>query len=250
MPTSPRASVLAISLGLLLAACNAAPEASGDLGGGESGPTLGLFSTLPIYWGEGADISSMIDGESQPGWVRAQLEEDRTLTPLDTLEADALEGLEEVVLAQPRPLAPSENVAFDAWLRAGGKALIFADPVLTQHSEFAIGDPRRPHDMVLISPLLTRWGLELKFDDAQSEGQREAAFGQVDVPVELAGEFESSGDDPKAQCTIAESGIAARCSVGEGEVLLIADAALLDDHYDTPERREALAALTASIFGE
>lgn len=210
--------------------------------------SLGLFTTLPIYWGEGADIRSMLDGASEPGWVRLVLEERASLVPLDTLEEDTLEGLGHVLLAQPRPLAPSENVAFDSWLREGGRALIFADPFLTHHSDYPLGDPRRPHDMVVMSPLFARWGLELRFDDRQPEGQRLVRFGDGEIPVDLAGEFALAETAAQADCTLSDGGLVARCKLGEGEVTLVADAALVDDHFDTPQRRKLLGALVGETL--
>ena len=66
------------------------------------------------------------------------------------------------MMIQPRPLSPQENVALDNWVAAGGRLLLFADPALTEDSAFAIGDRRRPQDVVLLSPILARWGLELE----------------------------------------------------------------------------------------
>lgn len=243
--------MLAAALGLLLASCGRGASDPEQLDTVQSDKAaLGLFTTLPIYWGEEADIASMLEASSEPAWVRSALEERASLKPLDTLEANSLGDLDRVILAQPRPLAPSENVAFDNWLRAGGKALIFADPALTQESRFHLGDPRRPHDTVLLSPLLTRWGLELRFDEGQTESEREARYGDLALPVRLAGEFSARGEEPAAECAIADGGLVARCSVGEGEVLLVADAALLETDRESTERRVALEALTASIFDD
>lgn len=246
---------LAPVLALCLAACGGS-SADSQVEPGAKGQeaaesvSLGLFTTLPIYWGEGADIGSMLDGASDPGWVRPALEKRATLVPLDTLEQDSLEGLGHVVLAQPRPLAPSENVAFDSWLREGGRALIFADPLLTQHSDYPLGDPRRPHDMVVMSPLFARWGLELRFDDRQPEGERLVGFGDGEIPVDLAGEFALAGNDARADCSLSDGGLIARCKLGEGEVTLVADAALVDDHFDSPQRRAVLDTLVGEALSE
>lgn len=253
MPLRRPNRVFSAILTLCLAACggstaDAPVEANGQ--GQQAAPAerLGLFSTLPIYWGEGADIGAMLDGGGEPGWVRPALEKQAALVPLDTLEEDALSGLGQVILAQPRPLAPSENVAFDSWLREGGHALILADPMLTQHSDFALGDPRRPHDLVLISPLLKRWGLELRFDEEQPEGERMIAYGKGQVPVELSGHFVVASEEAEAECTVGESGLVATCKIGDGRAVLVADAAMVDDHFDTPERRAALDGLLAEAL--
>lgn len=234
---------------LLLSACGGGgaaqePEAQ------DTKTTLGLFTSLPIYWGEANDISQMLDkGDAAPGWVRQSLEQRATLKPLDTLEPDALAGLKQVVLAQPRPLAPSENLAFDDWLRAGGRALVFADPMLTAHSEFKLGDPRRPQDTVLISPILAHWGLELRFDEHQLSGEQNETVDGMSIPTELAGRIVRREGGEGAACEIAQGGLLADCAIGKGAVVLVADAAMLDGESDSPARRAALDSLLERSFG-
>ena len=242
MPRLRANSLLAIAAACLLASCGQEEESpSPDSGAQEP---LGLFTSLPIYWNEGEDIAAMLDPQAQqPSWVREALEDDALLVPLDTLEAEALAPLDLVLLAQPRALAPSENVALDSWVRAGGRALILADPFLTQHSDFALGDPRRPFDVVLISPILTRWGLELRFDDGQPQGERQAQLGGAALPVDLAGSFVTVAGGEQAACELMGDGLLAQCEIGQGRVVLLADAALVDTEHDTPERRAALANL-------
>jgi len=227
-----------------LLACSACGAAT-DQGSGEAETLktpLGLSSTLPIYWQESADFATILKEESEPGWVRQSLETRFELVPLDVLSAEALAPLDHLLLAQPRALSAAENVALDNWVRAGGQLLLFADPMLTSHSQFSIGDPRRPQDVALLSPILARWGLELTFDTAQPQGKRrEEAFGMA-VPVDLAGAFVPLASEAAGECAIAPSGIVARCRIGEGQVTLLADAALLDgeDDPDLPRRRAVL----------
>src|SRR5687768_16778288 len=120
-------AVLAGGLLCLASACQAdeaAPvEDSPDL------PELGLMGTIPVYWGEASGFGELLAGEGQVHWARAQLEADYRLRPLDTLDAASLAGLDHLMLAQPRALSPAENVALDAWVRDGGKLLLFADPM-------------------------------------------------------------------------------------------------------------------------
>ncbi len=195
---------------------------------------LGLFTSLPILWAEHGNLRDVLAEPASPHWAKAVLEQYGKVVALDTLEGDSLSGLsrfDRLIIAQPRPLMPEENVALDGWVRAGGKALVFADPMLTQDSAFALGDKRRPQDVVLISPILGRWGLELRFDDAQAAGLRENAG--EGVPVNLPGQFASRPGGVDARCTIGPEGLIARCRIGKGRVLLVADAAVLessDDH--------------------
>lgn len=249
MVRRPRTRLLPTSLALLLAAC-AAGQASEEA---VEKPRVGWFSTLPIYWGEG-DIADQLDGNGEKDWVRAELETRFELVPLDTLEPEALAGLDRVILAQPRPLAPSENVSFDEWVAHGGRAVIIADPMLTRHSRFPVGDRRRPQDVVLLSPILGHWGLELRFDEEQPGGERIVTAAGHEVLVNLRGSFERSETaDPARSCTVSGDGLLAQCPRGTGEALLIADAALLDWEGAEPvpqARKDALWAIFRPIVAD
>jgi len=192
-------------------------------------PRLGLMSTLPIYWNEAVEFSDLLDDGQQMNWVRSALERDYALEPLDVLTPETLAPLSRLILAQPRALSAEENVALDDWVRSGGQVIVFADPMLTRHSEYRLGDPRRPHDVALLSPILARWGLELEFDSGQDEGERLVdAFG-LTVPVRIAGTFRLREEGGEADCTLSQSRLMARCTIGQGRALLVADAAVLDE---------------------
>jgi len=215
-------------------------------------PTLGLFGTIPIYWGEGGDVVDVLASNAEPDWVRTKLEERYTLAPLDALEEGTLANQQRLMLVQPRALAPSENVALDRWVRAGGRALILADPMLTRPSKFPIGDRRRPQDVVLLSPILTRWGLELRFDAGQGDAERLVDAGGLSLPVRLAGEFAPLPHDGGVNCVLSKSRLVARCQVGSGRVTLVADAAVLDaDDTDavSADRRQVLDTLVTESLG-
>ena len=223
------------------------PNASGN-----ADRPIALFTSLPIYWGEAHDLGAMIGGKAAPHWARQAIERERQLRPLDTLDADALDGARDLLLVQPRPLSPDENVALDEWVAGGGRALLFADPALTEDSAYAIGDPRRHQDVVLLSPILGRWGLALEFDDDQPLGERAVRLGDgATIPVNLPGRFAvrtaGRGD---AACTVAAEALVADCRVGAGRILAIADAALFERGAvgATPQRRAALKALLERAF--
>ena len=250
---------------LSFAACS--PGADADpaveqVGEQAAQPQLGLMSTLPIYWNEAVEFSDLLNEGAGTNWVRSALERDYAIEPLDVLTPDTLAPLERLILAQPRSLSPEENVALDDWVRGGGQVILFADPMLTRHSEYRLGDPRRPHDVALLSPILARWGLELQFDARQAEGERTVeAFG-ISVPVQSAGQFVAS-DGGAAQCSLSQNGVMAQCRIGKGSALLLADAALLDEEHgheaeepmgqaasdaDHAMREDALRRLIASAF--
>lgn len=200
---------------------------------------IGLFTSLPILWTEAAALDELVDTKDEPHWARAVLEDRGTVVPFDTLLHVA--NVDMLVIAQPRPLTPEENVALDAWLRGGGKLLLFADPMLTEDSAFSLGDRRRPQDVVLISPILARWGLALRFDDEQPLGERESA-GEL-LPVNLPGEFTLVGGGHDTACAIGQNSLIARCRVGKGRVILVADAALLEREAASDSRISALGRL-------
>ena len=210
---------------------------------------LPLFTSLPIYWPEASDLATTLKGEQPPHWARTAIEAQRALRPVATLDAAALAGSRDLLMIQPRPLSPAENVALDAWVAGGGRVLLFADPALTAASSFALGDRRRPQDIVLLSPILARWGLRLEFDAGQAAGEHAVALGEgLVLPVNLPGGFASlAGGRPDASCRIEAEGLVADCRIGSGRVLAIADAALFEP-ADEPSRATALDAMLARAF--
>ena len=210
---------------------------------------IGLFTSLPILWNEAPDIAAQLNDTAPPHWARAQLAERGRIVPLDTLAAQPLAGLTRLVIAQPRPLSPDENVALDAWVRGGGRLLLLADPALTQHSDFPIADPRRPQAVVLLSPILKRWGLDLTFDESQPYGERTGPVMDVPVPYNLAGRWRIAGPGGGgAKCRVLGDGLAVTCAVGKGHVAALADAAVLEPQDGDGTRRTALAALLDAAF--
>ncbi|QGN55564.1 DUF4350 domain-containing protein [Novosphingobium sp. Gsoil 351] len=213
------------------------------------GEPLPLFTSLPIYWSETPDIATALGREEPPHWARQAIEEARPLRPLDTLDAAHLRGRRDLLMIQPRPLSPAENVALDSWVGEGGHLLLFADPALTGPSAFALGDRRRPQDTVLLSPILARWGLRLEFDAGQASGEHVAEIGQARLAVNLPGRFAAqSGGRADGTCRIEAGGLAAGCRIGKGTVLAIADAALFEPADDATPRETALAVLLERAF--
>lgn len=235
--------------GIAVLAAALVGAAAWALAGGERPRTdLGLMTTLPLYWQESEGIGEALDTRSAPHWARTALEQDFRLVPLDTLDRRSLAPLHQLLLAQPRALSGEENVALDDWVRGGGRVLLFADPMLTAQSRFPIGDRRRPQDVILLSPILHRWGLDLRFDEDQPPGERNVAG----IPVELAGTFAAvppAGGAP-ARCTIVAAGLLADCAIGRGHALVVADAALLDPQRGSGAGRAALASLVTRAFAE
>jgi hypothetical protein len=154
-------------------------------------------------------------------------------------------------MIQPRPLSPAENVALDDWVAGGGGLLLFADPALTADSAFPVGDRRRPQDIVLLSPILGRWGLRLEFDETQSDGEHVTELEGTVLPVNLRGRLAlQPGGRRDASCRIEAAGLAAECKIGRGRVLAIADAALFEPvaGRDLATRQTALVGLMSRAF--
>ena len=241
-------------LALLPGACgqtgtDAGAAQTGRLDGG--GASIGLYSSLPILWPEQARIADYLQAQEKPHWALGLIRRYAAVQPLDTLADEHGDlplppgGL--LILAQPFPLSPDENVALDDWVRRGGRVLLFADPMLTAHSIYPLGDRRRPQDVALLSPILSRWGLELQFDETQPVGEHAIALAGGAVPVNLAGRFVRMR--PGGNCALEGEGLLADCEIGTGRVLALADAALLEDPMEgaIDSRRKMLASLVERL---
>ncbi len=209
----------------------------------------GLFTTLPILWNEERDLAAALRPDQQAHWAKAVIAGGGAIVPLDTLAAPGAAGplaaVTRLVLAQPRPLSPDENVALDAWVRAGGRALVLADPALTEESAFALGDRRRPQAVALLSPILGHWGLDLSFDVAQTFGERTVAADRIALPVNLAGRLEVRKG---AACRLSGEAVIAVCAIGRGRATVVADAAVLERNDQAGARAAAFGALLDTAF--
>lgn len=259
MASRPRNLRLALAaLVLAQSGCDAAPEEPLQAAVEEAKPRLGLMTSLPLYWPRGAGLAELVGGEDQLPWQRAAFESRHVLVPLDTLspipalspdapETDPLDGLQRLAIIQPRGLSPADNVALDEWVRAGGQLLLVLDPMLTGEYEFPLGDPRRPTEVALVPPVVARWGLAMRFDEAQT-ASRAVEIGGRALEVELAGAIrEIAGSD--TQCRIEGEGALASCTIGEGQVTLFADAAILEGADPREGDSEAIAWLIGRAFG-
>ena len=216
------------------------------LGRGQpAGEPIGLFTSLPILWSDSAQFGAELRQDSTAHWARGVIEQRGRIAPLDMLTTSGLAGLKHLIIAQPRPLAPAENVALDDWVRDGGQVLLLADPALTQQSEYQLGDPRRPQAVAMLSPILARWGLDLLFDDSQPMGEASRDVLGVDTPVNLPGHFAARG---QANCRLWSDGLVATCAIGKGRVVALADAAVLETGEPSAARSRAFAALLDAAF--
>jgi hypothetical protein len=213
----------------LLAGCTADPHAALHSGPREAPP--GLFTSLPILWREAESVGELLGPGLAPHWALAVIERQSRVRPLDSLiphhGKSALRGIGLLIMAQPRALAPQENVALDKWVRGGGQVLLFADPMLTAQSAFGFGDRRRPEAIAMLSPILARWGLRLEFDSEQQAGLHEVDLLGAALPVNLPGVLVTIGG--KTRCALHAGGLAAICRIGRGRAMIVADAALFEE---------------------
>ena len=213
--------------------------------GKSSAEPVGLFTSLPILWSDSPELGAELRSDHSPHWARAVIAQRGPIDPLDTLTGPGLARLRRLVIAQPRPLGPTENVALDDWVRGGGHLLLLADPALTQESQFQLGDPRRPQAVALLSPILGRWGLDLLFDDRQVIGETSRDVLGLATPVNLPGRFATRG---QANCRLWADGLAVTCAIGKGRVVALADAAVLESSDPSGQRGKAIAALLDAAF--
>lgn len=262
---SARLLCIGVAVALLIAALLAvawamfspgnSQDTQSDIEGREK-PRIGLMTSLPIYWGEGDPFASLGSEASEPPWVRASLERQFDLFPLDALADDdgapiALEGLSGLAIIQPRGLSPADNVALDIWVRDGGRLFYAIDPMLTGKYDFSLGDPRHPIVSALVPPVLGRWGLALEYDQGQPVGPRLIDWDGLPLPILSAGTLvETAPADPQVadqqvagDCEIVEGGVIAHCTVGEGRVTIMADAALFEPREGNETAEAALKIL-------
>ena len=218
-----------VAAALLLVSCR---EANSARTADQPRPELFLLTALPLVWSE--DF-----GLDQPGSPALErLQQDYRVTPID-LPSDLPDGAL-LLAAQPRALPAEELVALDKWVRAGGRMLLLADPMLEWPSELPLGDRRRAPMGYADTGLLKRWGLRL--DAPEQRGPKQAAIGGQAVLTASPGMLVALGKG----CNLAGGGLVARCRIGKGEVIVIADADILNVGSDGRDDGN-LAALVSQL---
>jgi hypothetical protein len=213
----PRALVIPL-LAIVMAAAIAAavldrgPEGPPPRAAGQR-PVLLLLTSLPLVFGE--DFS--LHGGGSPA-LKA-LETRYRVVPISVADPDELAKGRLLLMAHPLA-QPAENlVALDDWVRAGGRVMRLADPMLEWPSKRPLGDALRPPPMFMDTGLLAHWGLRLDAPDRR--GPKQERLSGFEVVTVSSGEL-SGG------CRIGRGGLVAHCSIGKGEATVIADADILD----------------------
>lgn len=183
-------------------------------------PNLTVITGLPLFWREGA---SGLEARADAPIVTV-LRQRFSVIPLDTPLSPHMAKASRLLLAQPRLLSGHELVALDKWVQAGGRAVVFADPLLRWPSALPLGDRRRPPPVSLLSPLLEHWGVCLLPPGSAGEQRQFTSRGLLTT-------YAASGFQPiSSQCRAEANRLIAHCAVGKGTVTLVADADLLNDH--------------------
>jgi ABC-type uncharacterized transport system len=208
------------------------------LTGAADRPRVTLMTALPLVWGEGSVGDVLADRTGRSETLKL-LDARFDVRAIDVLSRETL-GRDIALIAQPRRLTPQELVALDKWVRAGGRAMIFADPELVWPSTYPIGDNRRAPPVMLLDPLLTHWGVTLGDSDrlehdTQIDGAR--------VSVRAAGVWTG----PKA-CA-GNGSYVLDCRIGKGGIVLIGDADILDPRLWKPRGSDNPAWLIKRIAG-
>ena len=213
-----RVRALAIILALLVGAAIAVavlgrehrslpPRAPGER------PNLLLLTSLPLVFGE----QFSLQGGGSP--ALAALATRYRVVPISvTGTADLARG-RLLLMAHPAAQPAEDLVALDDWVRRGGRLLLLADPMLEWPSGRPLGDPLRPPLMFVDTGLLAHWGLRLDAPDERGPALRK--LGGYDVESVSPGRLVGG-------CEIEADASVARCRIGKGRAIVVADADFLD----------------------
>lgn len=210
------AAVIAILVGaLLLTLAKSAPPAPPERPAAQR-PELMLLTTLPIVFPERLTL------ESAGSPALEALQSRYRVIPISVTAASELGSRRLLLMAQPQAQPAEALVELDEWVRSGGRVLLLADPALEWPSERPLGDMLRPPTAFADTGLLGHWGLRL--EPPQERGPANRAIGEREVRTLSPGTLLATGPT----CTVAAAGLIARCRLGKGEAVVIADSDFLN----------------------
>ena len=231
------ARILAIGSALLAIAGAAALA----LSGGESDvdprpdsqrPALMLLTTLPLIFPEDFTLSG--GGSKALGAIETRYR----VIPVATTDSASLKQGRLLLMAHPLAQPAEALVDLDRWVRDGGRVLLLADPRLEWPSKRPLGDKLRPPPQFADTGLLAHWRLRLEVPESAGPAQRRLAGRAVltSSPGTLAGD-----------CRVDDGGFVARCRIGRGQAVVVADADFLNvEQLDGPTESN-LDALLAEL---
>ena len=236
------ARILAIGSALLIAAGAAALALGGrgrdaDIASRAESqrPALMLLTSLPLIFPEDFTLSG--GGSKALGAIETRYR----VIPVATTDSGSLKQGRLLLMAHPLAQPAEALVDLDRWVRDGGRVLLLADPRLEWPSKRPLGDKLRPPPQFADTGLLAHWGLRLEAPESAGPAQRELAGRAVltSSPGKLAG-----------NCRTGEGGFVARCRIGRGQAVIVADADFLNvEQLDGPteDNLDALLAELAAL---
>ena len=192
-------------------------------------PTLLLLTSLPLVFSENFGL----DAGGSPALTA--LERRYRVEPISVADATSLKGGDMLLMAHPLAQPAEALVDLDAWVRAGGRLVLLADPKLDWPSRRPLGDTLRPPPAFADTGLLGHWGLKLYAPEDEGPVERKIDGRMV--------RLSSPGILGRA-CGLRRDGLMARCDIGRGKATIIADADfLLADNPDSDNLQFLLAEL-------
>jgi len=183
-------------------------------------PVLLLVTGLPLVSGERFAIEAV----GSPALAR--LEQAFRVRTIGISDRASLRGGKRLLMAQPRAQPAEALVDLDQWVRDGGWVAILADPRLDWSSDRPLGDALRPPLTYADTGLLAHWGLALDAPDAA--GPAERRLGNHRVTTSSPGTLRRIA----GTCAILDDGFVAKCRIGQGMALIVADADFIDGAGD------------------
>ena len=234
MPRRVRTWAIFAGLGVAVASALALANRDhvGDSEPRKARPPLMIVTSLPIVF---PDEFTLKENGSK---ALTALEQRYSVVPIASTDAASLKKGKLLLMAHPQAQAAENLVALDDWVRAGGRVLLLADPLLEWPSTRPLGDKLRPPPGFADTGLLQHWRLTLEPPRESGPASRELGGKQVLAwsPGKLSG-----------SCRIGAAGFAAYCTVGRGDVTVVADADFLNvDQLDGPTE-DNLNALLAEL---
>ncbi len=222
---------VALVIGLVAAfAWTRVKSAEDPLGPRAERPELLLLTSLPLAFGD----SFALDAAGSP--VLDALDQRFRVRIIATASPSELKGARLLLMAHPLAQPAEDLVALDEWVRKGGKLLLLADPRLDWADSRPLADPTRPPPMFMDTGLLAHWGLRL--DSPTASVDRASTLAGRTIATRSPGQIHGS-------CAVAADRIVAKCRIGAGTAIIVADADFLDWSRDEAGARGATAVLAA-----
>lgn len=178
-----------------------------------SDPSVAVLTSVPIGVGAAKDGARLTQ----------ELRKRSPTTLLDSVPATG-PAADRLLLLQPPALPGEAMVALDDWVRRGGQAVVLDDPRLNWRAGRPLGDPAGPLSVSLLDPLLARWGLRLEELVGAEAGPATLDLPHGILTLPSPGRFTRLS----GECALLHQAKVARCRVGRGRVLFVADADWVD----------------------